>query len=273
MAKLSLNPIKGVTIKTLVRIRRTINGRRRTVPVELTPENYDFDAGVTRVGGSKYVFRPYDIRDLAKYRDDPYAFRLGNAAELERALSGNPYKAVTDIINRYNLTHIAQPVAYIYSSNSRVVRGTKSLMAVRLRDGTKGWLTLDGRFISQDDMRELLFDVDQTSPAAASDISLLDAWDSMSAQEKADLVDEMQDFDWDRFWEEIGSDDEDRDLGRATKAYLDLIDTIGGIMGWRGCPCIRSRSRSTPNRMCTRTASRGPGSSRYARCPPRGSGT
>lgn len=141
------------------------------------------------------------------------------------------------ILRRLNTYYRNNPeqavrVKYIYSEKSRVIRPTDSLLAVKTDTGLKGWLTESGKFISEDRFRELLHNVDQTSPAATTDVSLLDAWDSLTKSEKAELVDAMQDFDWDVFWEEIGSNDPDGDLRTATKAYYDLIETIGDILEW-----------------------------------------
>lgn len=137
-------------------------------------------------------------------------------------------------LNAYRRANPEQTVhiKYVYSMKSRVMRSTDSVLAVKTSEGQKGWLTEGGKFISEDRFRELLHNVDQTSPAATSDVSLLDMWDSMSAQQKAELIDEMQDFDWDTFWEEIGSDDPEGDLRTATNAYYELIGTIGDLMGW-----------------------------------------
>ena len=137
-------------------------------------------------------------------------------------------------LNAFRMNNPEQTVRvkFIYSAKSRVIRPTESLLAVKTDMGQKGWLTDSGKFISEDRFRELLHNVDQTSPAATTDVSLLDAWDSLNAQQKADLVDEMQDFDWDVFWEEIGSNDPDGDLRTATNAYYDLIRKIGNILGW-----------------------------------------
>ena len=138
--------------------------------------------------------------------------------------------AGTNVIS-YNINN-KDPVKYIYSPKSRVIRGTQDLIPVRLKSGVKGWLASDGRFYSMDEFRELLHNIDQTSPAAASDISLLDAWDSLNAQQQVRLFETFRDFDWDAFWEEIGSDDPDRDLGKATDAYDRFVETVGELLGW-----------------------------------------
>lgn len=240
MTPFTLNPLKGITLKKAQGwIRKTVNGKRKRVPVDFTKEVFEERDGriVVRRDGRFYEANVYDIRTLSQYRGEinrfgKDVFRESNKAGMKMSRE-EAFDLITERFNLYNKYNgWKAPVAYIYSRKSRVIRGTETLIAVKLRNGLKGWLTQAGKFISEEGFRELLHNVDQTSPAAASDISLLDAWDSLSPQQKADLVDEMQDFDWDTFWEEIGSDDPDGDLRTATNAYYDLIETIGDLLGW-----------------------------------------
>ena len=240
MPKVSLNPTKGVVLKTYAKVRKMIKGKRKTVKVDFTDIPEKKWRTIQWGGGPGTVALPstytaYDILSLANMKGSQ--FYEGEWKGLGYMQLPQTRQEALNLLNvRFNLYNKYYgwkvPVTYLYSEKSRVVRGTANLVAVRLKDGSKGWLTREGKFIGQDTMRELLYDVDLTLPAATSDISLLDAWDAMSAQQKADFVDAMQDFDWDAFWEEIGSDDPARDLSAATNAYYDLIETIGDILGW-----------------------------------------
>lgn len=143
--------------------------------------------------------------------------------------------AKNPVLRRLNAFEGTQPgvyVKHVYSGKSRVIRGTDSMTAVKLSSGQIGWINERGAFIQRDRLRELFHNIDQTSPASISDVSLLDMWDAMPESAKAKLADYMQDFDWDVFWEEIGSDDPERDLTKATDAYFELIEDIGKAMGW-----------------------------------------
>ena len=243
MPKFSLNPMKGVTLKNPVGwIRKTINGMRVRQVVDFKAELFQ-GGDVGRMyfrdpdTGRTYNWNAYNIVDLATTKNErkdwvDTTWKIG-AQQGKNLTKAEALNLLTERFNLYmKYTGWKLPVAYIYSRKSRVIRGSESLIAVRLKDGSKGWLTAEGRFIGQDTMRELLYDVDQTLPASTSDISLMDAWDAMSPQQKADFADIMQDFDWDQFWEEIGSDDPARDLSAATNAYYDLIEIMGDVLGW-----------------------------------------
>lgn len=148
----------------------------------------------------------------------------------EYALPLEPASA--KLVSRYNRHKHENPVQFVYSKTSRVIRGTGNMLAVKLKSGRKGWITPDGRFIDRDEFRELLHNVDQSLPAQITDVSLLDAFDSMTPAEQAEFADKLKDFDWNQFWEEIGSDDPEGDLGTATDAYFRLIDIVAEVLGW-----------------------------------------
>lgn len=136
-------------------------------------------------------------------------------------------------LNRYAKSNIgASTVAYIYSSKSKVLRGTKNMLAVRLQGGAKGWITEKGKFVSADQLRNVLHSVDATSPAAVMDISLLDIYDSLSAQQKAEFADRVRDFDWDQMFEEMYPKDGVAEADTQMDAYMDLLETLGDIKGW-----------------------------------------
>jgi len=254
MPKFSLNPMKGVTLKAPYAKKRIQRNKvRKTVGIDLTDssvkvtfdkKNFEMALNMKGPRGTveAYGLNSVDLVTLAVAKEAPKSKTFNLSKTLwdtsNRRQLGDPIQILTDAFNASyiaemrHLGHIGTYVTYIYSSKSRVVRGTENLLAVRMSDGRKGWMTRDGRFISQDTMRELLYDVDQTLPASTSDISLMDAWDAMSPQQKADFADIMQDFDWDQFWEEIGSDDPARDLSAATSAYYDLIEIMGDVLGW-----------------------------------------
>ena len=136
-------------------------------------------------------------------------------------------------LNRYAQKNVgASAVAYVYSSRSKVVRGTENLLAVRLQGGAKGWITETGNFLSADQLRNVLHSVDSTSPASVMGISLLDIYDSLSAQEKAEFADKVRDFDWDQMFEEMYPKDGVAEADTQMDAYMELLETLGDIKGW-----------------------------------------
>lgn len=142
------------------------------------------------------------------------------------------------VARRLNLYHIANPgsgryITHIYAQRSRVMRGTENLLAVRLNTGEKGWVTDKGRFMSEQELRNVLHSVDCTSPASVADISLLDLYDSLTAQQKAEFADKVRDFDWDAMFEEMYPKDGEAEPDAQMDAYFELLETIGDIKGWQ----------------------------------------
>ena len=141
------------------------------------------------------------------------------------------------IARRLNLYHGANPgagryVTHIYAQRSRVMRGTENLLAVRLNTGEKGWIASDGRFLSEQELRNVLHSVDCTSPASVMDISLLDIYDSLTAQQKAEFADRVRDFDWDQMFEEMYPKDGEAGPDAQMDAYMELLETLGDAKGW-----------------------------------------
>ena len=123
-------------------------------------------------------------------------------------------------------------VTHIYAQRSRVMRGTENMLAVKLNTGEKGWVTDKGRFMSEADLRNVLHSVDCTSPASVMDISLLDIYDSLTAQQKAEFADRVRDFDWDQMFEEMYPKDGVAEADTQMDAYMELLETLGDIKGW-----------------------------------------
>lgn len=145
---------------------------------------------------------------------DPIAVRLN------RFLQSNP--------------KMGQYISYVYSGKSRVIRGTESLLAVKLNSGAKGWITTEGRFISEEQLRNTLHSVDCTSPAAVVGVNLRDIYESLSPQKKAEFAEKVQDFDWDAMFEEMYPEDGEASADQQMDAYLELLETLGDVAGWDG---------------------------------------
>ena len=112
-------------------------------------------------------------------------------------------KGISGMINRYYESG-GERVGriYVYSQKSNVLRGTRNLLAVKI--GTeKGWITREGKFIGVEQFENTLYSIDQTVIGqGAGENALLSKWNSLSPQQKANVVDAFRDFDWDAFWAE-----------------------------------------------------------------------
>lgn len=112
-------------------------------------------------------------------------------------------KGISGMINRYYESG-GERVGriFVYSQKSNVLRGTKNLLAVKIGD-EKGWITREGKFIGVEQFENTLYSIDQTVIGqGAGENALLAKWNSLSPQQKANVVDAFRNFDWDAFWAE-----------------------------------------------------------------------
>lgn len=134
--------------------------------------------------------------------------------------------------NAYLSTKGAKDIARIYAHGSRISHGAEGMWGAKLADGTKGWITERGSFISHDDVKDVLHSIDATNVAAREGISLEGAWDDMSPAEKAKFAKDVDEFDWDTFWKEMyptkgGSDDDTQ-----TDLYYELLAKLKVAKNW-----------------------------------------
>ena len=137
-------------------------------------------------------------------------------------------------LNRYAKANVgASTVSMVYASKSKVLRSTENLLAVKLKGGAKGWITEKGKFMSEEQLRNVLKSVDATSPAAVAGVSLQDIYDSLSPQKKAEFADRVRDFDWDQMFAEMYPKDGVAEADTQMDAYLELLTTLGDLKGWQ----------------------------------------
>lgn len=137
-------------------------------------------------------------------------------------------------LNRYAKSNIgASTVSMVYAPKSKVLRSTGNLLAVKLKGGAKGWITEKGVFMSEQRLRDVLKSVDATSPAAVAGVNLLDIYDSLSPQQKAEFADRVRDFDWDEMFKEMYPKDGVAEADTQMDAYLGLLTTLGDLKGWQ----------------------------------------
>lgn len=181
---------------------------------------------------------------MAKISMDPNGADKIYRDLLKEGLSINPKKGVHVNKKKKNFINVRKtvdgrrksvrygfrknPVSYVYSRNSRVVQGTENLLAVKLKDGTKGWLTKDSRFIAQDDMANLMKSLDGTIASSTFGFTFDDVWNRMSAAQRAKLADALRDMDWEEFWkQEYDPNDPINEKWFAQIAQLiDIVDSI-----------------------------------------------
>ena len=149
-----------------------------------------------------FTFRPKTITEA---HGSVGVYRIGpkNQFVLRQRTGRLSQKGVAGAINRYyeqGGTRVGN--IYIYARNSRVMQGTKNIVAAKIGD-EKGWFTVEGRFISEDDFRNQLHSIDSTMVGQGYNEALVKKWDSLSPLQKAKVVDEFRNFNWDQFWTEF----------------------------------------------------------------------
>lgn len=89
-------------------------------------------------------------------------------------------------------------VGLVYKKNSKVMPRPEGYIAVRLKDGRKGWIREGGDlFVSPDQVGWMLRGVDK---ACHNYGKYEDLWNGMSPMERARFMEMEQNIDWDAFW-------------------------------------------------------------------------
>ena len=122
-------------------------------------------------------------------------------------------------------------ITHIYAQRSRVMRGTENMLAVKLNTGEKGWVTDKGSFIAEDDVRKMLYSVDQTLAGISEGSALLDLYDSLSVAEKAKVAEALRDYDWEAFWKEMYPTKGARNVDNQYENYDELVERIAQALG------------------------------------------
>lgn len=177
--------------------------------------------------------RGVDIRKLATLKNErpelhSMAFDSINSNST-MSVRLDPTASLNDVIKRYYVNPKASGIAYVYSANSRVIRGTETTLAVRMIDGIRGWLTLDGRFFSEADLYRLMQSFDGTLVGTASGVSLTEIFEKMNARQRAELFEQLQDVDWEEFWE-IQYDPSNAFEENMVATYYNLLDKVDKII-------------------------------------------
>lgn len=149
-----------------------------------------------------FTFKP---KIVTSKHGDVGVYRVGpkNKFVLRERTGRLSEKGIPGMINRYYESG-GERVGkiFVYSQKSNVLRGTRNLLAVKIGN-EKGWITREGKFIGVEQFENTLYSIDQTVIGqGAGENALLAKWNSLSPQQKANVVDAFRDFDWDAFWAE-----------------------------------------------------------------------
>lgn len=143
--------------------------------------------------------------------------------------------AKQDISRFEGMSFNGRRVQSLYSQKSRVMRSTPEMRAVKLSDGSKGWISAEGRFIGLDDTRNILHSIDSTSSAAIFGVSLLDIFDSLTPLQQARFATRIRNYNWDQFWEDYYPPDGQNgeyDVDLQMDLYSGILEALGDLAGW-----------------------------------------
>lgn len=120
-------------------------------------------------------------------------------------------------------------VAHFYAPTSRAMRSIRGMTAVKLSDGTKGWLTGTG-FVSEWDVKMMMRSLDHTTAGWGSPVSLEETWDQATPQQRARMTKIMNEVDWDEFWKEYYPKDGREDYDTQADMYDSIVDKLTRVL-------------------------------------------
>ena len=128
---------------------------------------------------------------------------------------GRARSGPTAAINRYLGRGGRKVIEKVYSKNYNVVQSGTKVYAVKIAgekmfvDGAinpnaVGWLSESGQLTTAKDFRDSLIAIDNTTVGKEwGENTLTEKWDSLTMAQKAQVVNEFADFDWEGFWGEM----------------------------------------------------------------------
>lgn len=120
-------------------------------------------------------------------------------------------------------------VVHYYAPKSKVMRSIRGMTAVKLSDGTKGWIT-DKGFLSEWDVKMMMRSLDHTTAGWGSPVSLEETWDQATPTQRARMAKIMNSVDWDEFWKEYYPKDGREDYDTQADMYDAIVDKLTRVL-------------------------------------------
>lgn len=118
-----------------------------------------------------------------------------------------------------------------YSAKSRVVRSSDLLKGVKLTNGQKGWLNIEGKFRTTQTYANLLHSVDSVA-VADPNISLMQSFLNATPSQQFKIMNRLEGIDWEQFWVDWGDSPETGEyLEKQDKMYNQVVFEILSIVG------------------------------------------
>lgn len=130
----------------------------------------------------------------------------------------------------------------VYSQKYRAVQSTENVRGVRTNEGI-GWLTREGRIITDKDMQMTFRSLDKTTVGGPTvdrtfdvnnriyEMGILESkWISLTARQKALVVDELRNVDWEEFWKQFYPSKDSTSLRIMYQMYDDIVMRINNAL-------------------------------------------
>ena len=130
-------------------------------------------------------------------------------------------------------------VEHLYAEKSRVIRSAEGAQAVRIegepwmnKDELRGWISDEGKYFSEDSIRDLLNSLSSTTASEILGVDLVEVWDSLTSAQQAKMASKLMYIDWETWFEEFGSGSQyevQGSIDNQTAMFLDLLEQFGDI--------------------------------------------
>ena len=123
-------------------------------------------------------------------------------------------------------------IVHFYAPKSRVMRSVEGMRAVKLSDGTKGWITDKGGFRTMHDVQMTMRSLDHTIFGQGLDYSLEETFLQASPKQQAEMARMLENVDWEKFWNNYYPEDTGRaaDIMYPDEIFDRIVNTMQKIM-------------------------------------------
>ena len=123
-------------------------------------------------------------------------------------------------------------IVHFYAPKSRVMRSIPGMRAVKLSDGTKGWITDKGGFRTMHDVQMTFRSLDHTIFGQGLDYSLEETFLQASPKQQAEMAKMLESVDWEKFWNNYYPEDTGRaaDIMYPDEIFSQIITKMQKIM-------------------------------------------
>ena len=156
--------------------------------------------------------------------------KTGALGAVNRYLEGGGRKMISKVFSKkYTVVQSGERTFAVR------IAGEKMYIDGRINESAIGWLSESGQLTTAKDFRDSLIAIDNTTVGREwGENVLTNLWDSLSMKEKARVVDQFADFDWNEFWAEMYPHGikGDANIDRQYELYVEIKMRIDLALGY-----------------------------------------